>query len=183
MNLKEHIRTILREELNFPIPVLRRIRIDELEDQFEKSLDFAVRVYELRLTHLEQSEGIDKFIDLVIDKVMGYIENMVYEDLRWSWGKVTYDSIWSMLKEHYKDRIIEKYQKEIIEDYERASRLGKTKVGSGEDHFLKVHSAHKLLPENVKRELLRMKDFQLLHQSGLPNQFQPNEVMHPAELC
>jgi len=114
MNLKEHIRTILREELNFPIPVLRRIPIDELEDQFEKSLDFAVRMYDLRLTNLKEGKGINKFTEFVISKLMYYVENLVYEDIRWD--KESYESIWNMLEEHYKDRIIEKYQKEFIED-------------------------------------------------------------------
>jgi hypothetical protein len=103
MNLKEHIRTILREELNFPIPILRRIPIDELENQFERSLDFTVRKYEFRLTHLELSKGIDKFTDLVIAKLMFYVENLVYEDIRWD--ITSYESIWNMLKEHYKDRL------------------------------------------------------------------------------
>jgi hypothetical protein len=114
MNLKEHIRTILREELNFPIPILRRIPIDELENQFERSLDFAVRINDFRLTHLELSKGIDKFTDLVISRVMFYVENLVYEDLRWD--DESYKSIRNMLEEHYKDRIIERYQKEFIED-------------------------------------------------------------------
>ena len=114
MNLKEHIRTILREELNFPIPVLRRIPIDELEDQFEKSLDFAVRMYDLRLTNLKEGKRINKFTEFVISKLMFYVENLVYEDIRWD--KESYESIWNMLEEHYKDRIIEKYQKEFIED-------------------------------------------------------------------
>ena len=77
-------------------------------------MDFAVRKYEFRLTHLEQDKKIDKFTDLVIAKLMFYVENLVYEDIRWD--ITSYESIWNILKEHYKDRIIERYQKEFIED-------------------------------------------------------------------
>ncbi|CAB4130092.1 hypothetical protein UFOVP117_251 [uncultured Caudovirales phage] len=104
MNLQESIRKILREELS--PRVKRRIDPYEMEKEFLDSFDFA---YYGRARSYNRTRSLDELIYTTISIMMdGYHWRFVStlpEDEFW------YDDIHTGLENHYKDRIIQMYNK------------------------------------------------------------------------
>jgi len=69
MNLKESIRRILREKINIPKVIARRVTLDELDKIFERSLDVNTEDYENPLT-IMYGRSYKAFAKVVIDDMI-----------------------------------------------------------------------------------------------------------------
>jgi len=113
MNLQESIRRILREETINLTTILRRVSIDDLEREFEESLDMASTMF---FNFIEKNGSIinlDRFINVAISSTIDGIHHDLYstlpEDIQW------YEDVKESLKDYYKDRIKVRYKKLISE--------------------------------------------------------------------
>ncbi len=113
MNLQESIRRILREETNFMLAIRRRVPHEDLEREFEESLDMASTMF---FNFIEKNGGIinlDRFINVAISSTIDGIHYDLYstlpEDVQW------YEDVKETLKDYYKDRIKTRYEKLISE--------------------------------------------------------------------
>jgi hypothetical protein len=111
MNLQENIRRILREETINLTTILRRVNSDDLEREFEESLDMASTMF---FNFIEKNGGIinlDRFINVAISSTIDGIHYELYstipEDVQW------YEDVKETLKDYYKDRIKVRYRKLI----------------------------------------------------------------------
>ena len=112
-NLQESIRKVLREETINLTTILRRVSIDDLEREFEESLDITSNWF---FRFIEKNGGIinlDRFINVVISSTIDGIHHDLYstlpEDIQW------YEDVKESLKDYYKDRIKVRYKKLISE--------------------------------------------------------------------
>ena len=114
MNLQESIRKLLREEtINFTM-ILRRVPYDDLEREFEESLDMSSN---MMLRNIKKDRGnvmhLIKFIDVTISILIDGIHSELYstlpEDIQW------YDEVEEILRKYYKDRIKVRYRKLMSE--------------------------------------------------------------------
>lgn len=113
MNLQETIRRILKEETKLNQMVRRRVPNDDLEREFNESLDSTSNnVFNL----IKNGGGVmilDRFIYITISKLIDGIHYKIYsttlEDSLW------YDNVFNSLKDHYKDRIYVRYEKLMSE--------------------------------------------------------------------
>jgi len=112
MNLQESIRKVLREETNTLTMILRRVNSDDLEREFEESLDMASTWF-LNLTFNGLAVNLNRFIDVAISNTIDGIHYDLYstlpEDLQW------YEDVKETLKDYYKDRIKVRYKKLMSE--------------------------------------------------------------------
>ena len=107
MNLQESIRRVLREETNLIKMILRRVQHDDLEREFEESLDATSNnVFNL----IKNGGGVmplDRFIDITISRLIDRIHYELYsttpEDSVW------YNEVRDSLKDYYKHRIGVRY--------------------------------------------------------------------------
>jgi hypothetical protein len=113
MNLQESIRKVLREETNTLTMILRRVHVDELEREFEESLDMISNWPILFIEKNGDIINLDRFIDAVISSTIDGIHHDLYstlpEDVQW------YEDVKETLKDYYKDRIKVRYKKLISE--------------------------------------------------------------------
>ena len=118
MNLQEHIRRILREELSPRIK--RRFSPDELENEFLESFEHSYNLTKKR--KVLSSHFLDELINTTITMMMDGIHYKLHitlpEDERW------YDDIHQELENHYKNRI-EKFYKIMEGIKESASNIRK----------------------------------------------------------
>ena len=120
-NLQESIRRILREETINLTTILRRVSIDDLEREFEESLDITSNWF---FRFIEKNGDIinldgrydltiNRFINVTISNMMDGIHHDLYstlpEDVQW------YEDVKETLKDYYKDRIKFRYEKLISE--------------------------------------------------------------------
>jgi hypothetical protein len=105
-NLQEQIRKVLKEETNTANMVFRRVTPNELEQEFNESLIFAVRIFNKRDT-MSLAEFRNYTISNTIDGIHWLIESTTPEDTQW------YDNVFYFLKSFFGDRIEEKYNKLI----------------------------------------------------------------------
>ena len=121
MNLQESIIRILKEETNTLTMILRRVPTDELEREFEESLDMVSNWF---FRFIEKNGDIinldgrydltiNRFINVTISNMMDGIHHDLYstlpEDVQW------YEDVKETLKDYYKDRIKFRYEKLISE--------------------------------------------------------------------
>jgi hypothetical protein len=106
MKLQEQIRKVLKEETNPANMVFRRVTPNELEQEFNESLIFAVRIFNKRDT-MSLAEFRNYTISNTIDGIHWLIESTTPEDTQW------YDNVFYFLKSFFGDRIEEKYNKLI----------------------------------------------------------------------
>ena len=114
MNLQESIRRILREETKLIPLIRRRIPYDDLEREFEESLDMSSN---MMLRNIKKDRGnvmhLIKFIDVTISILIDGIHSELYstlpEDIQW------YDEVEEILRKYYKDRIKVRYRKLMSE--------------------------------------------------------------------
>ena len=113
MNLQESIRRILREETKLIPMIRRRVPHDDLEREFEESLDATLN----SVFNLKRNGGgvmsLDRFIDItvstLIDGIHYEIHSTTPEDSVW------YADVFNSLKDYYKDRIEVRYKKLMSE--------------------------------------------------------------------
>lgn len=105
-NLQEQIRKVLKEETNPANMVFRRVTPNELEQEFNESLIFAVRIFNKRDT-MSLAEFRNYTISNTIDGIHWLIESTTPEDTQW------YDNVFYFLKSFFGDRIEEKYNELI----------------------------------------------------------------------
>ena len=121
MNLQESIIRILKEETNTLTMILRRVPTDELEREFEESLDmvsnwffrFIKKNGDIINLDGRYDLTINRFINVTISNMMDGIHHDLYstlpEDVQW------YEDVKETLKDYYKDRIKFRYEKLISE--------------------------------------------------------------------
>ena len=113
MNLQESIRRVLREETNLIKMILRRVQHDDLEREFEESLDLASNRFFRFIEEYGDIINLDRFINVAISSTIDGIHYDLYstlpEDVQW------YEDVKETLKEYYKDRIKTRYKKLISE--------------------------------------------------------------------
>ena len=111
MNLQESIRRVLKEETDYLRMIRRRVPQDDLEREFEESLDMASNM----LRNVNKNDGsvmtLKRFIDVTTSILMDGIHHELYstipEDVQW------YNEVKETLKDFYKDRIEVRYRKLI----------------------------------------------------------------------
>ena len=103
MNLKESIKRILREELSARIK--RRLSIDEMENEFLESFEFAYGLTKKRkvLSSHFLDELIYTTVTVMMDSIHWRFVSTLPEDEFW------YDDIHQELENHYRNRIIQMY--------------------------------------------------------------------------
>ena len=113
MNLQESIRKILREETINLTTILRRVHLDELEREFEESLDITSNWFFRFIEKNGSIINLDRFINFAISSTIDGIHHDLYstlpEDIQW------YEDVKESLKDYYKDRIKTRYEKLISE--------------------------------------------------------------------
>ena len=113
MNLQENIRKVLREETIDITTILRRVHLDELEREFEESLDITSNWFFRFIEKNGSIINLDRFINVAISSTIDGIHHDLYstlpEDIQW------YEDVKETLKDYYKDRIKTRYEKLISE--------------------------------------------------------------------
>jgi len=113
MNLQESIRRILKEETDYFRMIQRRVPHDDLEREFEESLDMASNM----LRNVNKNDGsvmtLERFIGVTTSILMDGIHYELYstipEDVQW------YEDVKETLKDYYKDRIKVTYKRLMSE--------------------------------------------------------------------
>ena len=112
-NLQESIRKVLREETINLTTILRRVSIDDLEREFEESLDITSNWFFRFIEKNGDIINLDRFINVAISSTIDGIHYDLYstlpEDVQW------YEDVKETLKDYYKDRIKFRYEKLISE--------------------------------------------------------------------
>lgn len=114
MNLQESIIRILKEETDYLRIIRRRVPPDDLEREFEESLDMASNLM-LRYIKKDREDvmNLKGFINVTISILIDGIHHELYstipEEYQW------YDKVQETLKDYYKDRIKTRYRKLILE--------------------------------------------------------------------
>ena len=114
MNLKEHIRRILREESHIPSVIKRRTSAKNIEDAFEDALD---RMGDSMknpnsIIYKEKGTPLWLFAKFVIDEMVTYLEQDYFTDdnrIYFEDDDFYYDKIRKPLLKHYGSRIKERY--------------------------------------------------------------------------
>ena len=113
MNLQESIRKVLREETINLTTILRRVNSDDLEREFEESLDMASDNLFYRIRNGKGVMDLKSFIDVTTSILMDGIHYDLYstlpEDVQW------YEDVKEALKEYYRDRIKVTYKRLMSE--------------------------------------------------------------------
>ena len=113
MNLQENIRRILKEETDYLRMIRRRVPHDDLEREFEESLDAT----STNLFYLIKNGGgvmpLGRFITITVSRLIDRIHYEIYsttpEDSVW------YFDVFNSLIDYYKDRIEVRYKKLMSE--------------------------------------------------------------------
>ena len=113
MNLQESIRRIIRKETKLIPMIRRRVPHDDLEREFEASLDATSK----NLFYLIKNGGgvipLGRFITITVSRLIDRIHYEIYsttpEDSVW------YVDVFNSLKDYYKDRIEVRYKKLMSE--------------------------------------------------------------------
>ena len=107
MNLQESIRRVLREETNLIKMILRRVQHDDLEREFEESLDATSNNVFNLIINGGGVMPLDRFIDITVSRLIDRIHYELYsttpEDSEW------YNEVRDSLKDYYKHRIGVRY--------------------------------------------------------------------------
>ena len=113
MNLQESIRKILREETINLTTILRRVHLDELEREFEESLDITSNWFFRFIEKNGSIINLDRFINVAISSTIDGIHYDLYstlpEDVQW------YEDVKETLKEYYRHRIKVTYKRLMSE--------------------------------------------------------------------
>jgi hypothetical protein len=118
MNLKEHIRKILKEGSHIPSFIRRRLSFEDIEEAFESALDRMSGSLNNPDSFIYKKKGItlEVFVICVIDEMVTYIEQDYLNDdnrIYFDDDDFYYDEIRKPLVNYYWSRIKERYD-EII---------------------------------------------------------------------
>jgi hypothetical protein len=118
MNLQEHIRRILMEEMYIPSVIRRRLSPEDVERAFESALYRIGYSTEDPHSAIYKEKGITlrTFAKFVIDEMVTYLEQDYFTDddrVYFEDDDFYYDKIRKPLLKHYGNRIKERYY-EII---------------------------------------------------------------------
>ena len=112
-NLQENIRRILRVETKLIPMIRRRVPHDDLEREFEESLDLASNRFFRFIEEYGDIINLDRFINVAISSTIDGIHSELYntlpEDAQW------YQDVQESLKKYYRDRIKVRYKKLMSE--------------------------------------------------------------------
>ena len=107
MNLQESIRKVLREETINLTTILRRVNSDDLEIEFEESLDMASDNLFYRIRNGKGVMDLKSFIEVTTSILIDGIHSELYNTLP--------EDVQESLKEYYRDRIKVRYKKLMSE--------------------------------------------------------------------
>ena len=109
MNLQESIRKVLREESKLSPLIRRRVPQDDLEREFKESLDMSSNM----LRNVNNGSGeimsLNRFINVTISILIDGIHHDLYSTIRPE--KEWYYEVKESLKDYYRDRIEDRYEK------------------------------------------------------------------------
>ena len=108
MNLQESIRRILREEIGLNTIIRRRVLYDDLEREFEESLEMSSNMLRNKYKNSGEILTLERFIDVTTSILMDGIHYEIYSsmpaDYQW------YGEAVESLKNYFRDRIENKYR-------------------------------------------------------------------------
>lgn len=112
MNLQESIRRVLKEETDYFRMIRRRVPQDDLEREFEESLDmasdnFSYFMFKNRGEVMDLKNFTDITTSILIDGIHHELYSSIPNEYEW------YDKVKETLKDFYKDRIEVRYRKLI----------------------------------------------------------------------
>jgi hypothetical protein len=107
MNLKEHIRRILKEELNESKFFRRRVDMELFEKEFYENLNYATSVFLERYNEGETTT-FPKFKKRVLDYL---IDNYHSELTNGGLGDYPYDEVYEYFSNHFHNKIKNRYDK------------------------------------------------------------------------
>jgi len=118
MNLQEHIRRILMEEMYIPSVIRRRVSTENIEEAFDNALDTMGKSMENPYSVIYKKRGtaLWLFAKFVIDEMVTNLEQDYFTDddrIYFEDDDFYYDKIRKPLLRHYGSRIKERYY-EII---------------------------------------------------------------------
>lgn len=110
--MKEHIRKVLKEELNESTFFRRRVDMDLFEKEFYENLNYAIGIT-LSLRDQGKPTTFSKFKRRVIDYLM---DNYHGELSNWGSEEYPYDEVYNFLSDYFHNKIKKKYDEVFGED-------------------------------------------------------------------
>jgi hypothetical protein len=123
MKLQEHIRKVLKEELNESTFFRRRVDMDLFEKEFYENLNYAIGIT-LSLRDQGNPTTFSKFKRRVIDYLM---DNYHGELSNWGSKEYPYDEVYNFLSDYFYNKIKEKYDEVFGEDINEPLNENKNK--------------------------------------------------------
>ena len=123
MKLKEHIRKVLKEEINESTFFRRRVDMDLFEKEFYENLNYAIGIT-LSLRDQGKPTTFSKFKRRVIDYLM---DNYHGELSNWGSKEYPYDEVYNFLSDYFHNKIKEKYDEVFGEDVNEPLNENKNK--------------------------------------------------------
>ena len=113
MNLQENIRRILREETRLNTTIRRRVLYDDLEREFEESLEMSSNMLRNKYKNSGEILSLERFIDVTTSILMDGIHYDIHITMPNEYQ--CYDEVVENLKNYFRNRIVNKYRKLISE--------------------------------------------------------------------
>ena len=113
MNLQESIRKVLREESKLSPLIRRRVPQDDLEREFEESLDMSSNMFRNVNNNSGEIISLNRFINVTTSILMDGIHHDLYSTI--GPEKEWYDEVKESLEEYFRDRIKYRYRKLMSE--------------------------------------------------------------------
>lgn len=110
MKLKETILRILKEEMELPIQLRRRVDFKNIQISFEEALDHSETRF-LKFPHTWSNKDLDDFKFMVMSRMMENLYGSIYQYILSDGGDMFYRELWDYLEKHYSDRIENIYSK------------------------------------------------------------------------
>lgn len=112
-DIKESIKRILREETRLNTTIRRRVLYDDLEREFEESLEMSSNMLRNKYKNSGEILSLERFIDVTISILMDGIHYDIHITMpnEYQW----YDEVVENLKNYFRNRIVNKYRKLISE--------------------------------------------------------------------
>ena len=111
MNLQESIRRILREETELLLFLKRRVSPEELEREFEESLEMSSNMLRNKYKNSGEILTLERFIDVTTSILMDGIHYDIYSSM--PEGSQWHGKVVENLKNYFINRIKNRYRKLI----------------------------------------------------------------------
>lgn len=121
--MKEHIRKVLKEEINESTFFRRRVDMDLFEKEFYENLNYAIGIT-LSLRDQGKTTTFSKFKRRVIDYLM---DNYHGELSNWGSEEYPYDEVYNFLSDYFHNKIKKKYDEVFGEDVNEPLNENKNK--------------------------------------------------------